>query len=306
MSDKYYQIDNNNYPQLLNKQNSGTLNINNNSSHQGLPQIIQKFFKVNILEIEPTIQYVKTNVLDDLSTIIDNLVNLSNKGKEDKKRKKFVLDYFNDHKINLQEVHYWLLINKSCSNSIYLLGYLNYYGIGININEKNAFILYQKAAELGNKLAQFELATMYLSGKGADVDHNKVLELSKKLSEIKYSCGVNLLGYCYECGFGTIINKQKAFKLYQKAADLGNINGMNNLGYCYEKGIGVGINDEKALELYQKAANLGYNLAQQYLAWMYEIGHVTEKNIEQAIYWYEKSAEQGDKFSQNKLNHLLK
>ncbi|CAB4404744.1 unnamed protein product [Rhizophagus irregularis] len=120
------------------------------------------------------------------------------------------------------------------------------------LTRKNALILYQKAAELENIVAQFDLSYMYIC---IEKDYNKAFNLSKKLSEKKYPCGINRLGYCYEKGIGTEINNQKTFELYKMAADLGNANGINNLGYCYEKGIGTEINEQRAFELYYKVAD---------------------------------------------------
>ncbi|GBB84020.1 hypothetical protein RclHR1_10670002 [Rhizophagus clarus] len=174
-----------------------TVNIDD-SIYKESSQINQNFFKVNILEAA---QNIEENIFEeDLSIVIGNLVNLftqeTNKGKDEKIRKQFVLDYFNDYKItNLQEIYNWLLNNQTFSYSIYLLGYFNYHGIGIKINKQNAFKLYQEAAELENMLAQFELVNMYIDGKGIDRDYGMVFELSKKLSEKNFSCGINLLGY---------------------------------------------------------------------------------------------------------------
>jgi TPR repeat protein len=347
---KYYQTDSNYTAELSNKQrlikNSDNIDISNDSLCTKLFEI-QNLLKLDTKEIEPTTNDIEENIFEeDLSIVVDKLVNLyfeeTNKGKKERVRKQFVLDYFNDYKISLQEIYNWLINNQTCSNSIYLLGYFNYYGIGIDINEKNAFNLYQKVAELEHMLAHFELANMYFCGKGVDKNYNKAFELSEKLSERKYSCGINRTGYCYEYGIGTHINEQKAFELFQKAADLGNIfgmynlgrcykngfgtnvnkkkafelfqkaaelgdvYGMNSLGRCYEKGIGINTNMQKAFELYQKAANFGYNGAQINLALMYECGNGTEKNMNQSIYWYKKSAEQGNKYAKNKLKQLLK
>ncbi|GBC20338.2 kinase-like domain-containing protein [Rhizophagus irregularis DAOM 181602=DAOM 197198] len=244
--------------------------INSNSLHAALSQ---NFYKVNALEMEPTTQNIEDNIFDeDLIMVIDNLVNLYlqeiNKGKEENVRKKFVLDYFNYYKINLQKMYHWLVNNQTCSNSIYLLGYFNYYGIETDINKYNAFNIYQKAAELGNIVVQYDLANMYIDGEGSDKDYEKAFELSKKLTEGNNTCGINLLGYCYECNIGTDVNEQKAFEFYQNAADLGNIFGMYNLGRCYKNGFGTSINNEKAFELFQRAANFEYNSAQQSLAWI--------------------------------------
>src|ERR1043165_1000587 len=140
------------------------------------------------------------NVLD-LGIVIDELSNFIlkeiNEGKEEIVIKQHVLNYINSHKIILQEIYNWLLNNQNHLNSIYLLGYFNYHGIGTNINMQNAFELYQKVAELGNNVAQFNLANMFIDGKGVDKNYNKAFEISKKLAEKEYSRGMNLLGHCY-------------------------------------------------------------------------------------------------------------
>ncbi|GES91151.1 kinase-like domain-containing protein [Rhizophagus clarus] len=349
MSDntEYHKTDNK-YFRLSNKQqltlNSHAQNGNNSSLYEELSQIHQKFFKVVIREIEPTThQSINENILEeDLSIIVDELIELIfmnfNKGKEERVRKQQVLDYINNYNINLQEIYNWLLRNQTSSNFIYLLGHLNYYGIGIVINKKNAFKLYQKAAELENDVSQFELANMYIDGDGCDEDYDKAFELSKKLAKKEYPCGLNLLGYCYEHGIGTEFSEQKAFELYEKVAELKNLSGICNLGICYENGIGTEIDEEKAFELYQVAADLGYSYginnlgccysygigtdfddekafelyqkaanlenehAQFNLAIMYEHGKGVEKNIKQAVYWLKKCADQGH---QGALNELM-
>src|SRR6266542_3834668 len=215
----YYKKDNcNNYSKQQLTDSADTQNL---LLHGELSQI-QNFFKVDIREIKPKTQDIKETIFEeDLSIIIDELVNLYfeeviNKGKIKNERKQFVLDYFNSYKINLQEIYNWLLNNQTRSNFIYFLGHFNYYGVGIDISMINAFELYQKAAELENILAKYELTLMYIYGEGIDKDYNKAFELSKKLAKKEYSIGINLLGYCHEDGVGTEINVQKAFELYKK------------------------------------------------------------------------------------------
>ncbi|GBC06908.1 hypothetical protein RclHR1_07130007 [Rhizophagus clarus] len=311
-----------------------------------LDQIIQNFNKINIMEINPTPQInIHENIFEEnLNIVIDELVNFSfkevNEGKEENTRKRHILDYIKNFKINLQEIYNWLLNNQDNSNSIYLLGYFNYHGIMTNVNRQKAIELYQKAAELDNSVAQYNLAYLYEDGDVDVKNYNKAFELSEKLAKKEYLSGINLLGYYYYNGIGTDVDVQKAFELFQKAADLGNARaqcnladmyidgevvdkdddkafelskrsaegghsgGMNLLGYCYYKGIGTDIDMEMGFELYQKAANLGNGIAQYNLALMYESGNGTKKDKNQAIYWYKRSAEQGDKDAVNRLNNL--
>ncbi|EXX57134.1 uncharacterized protein OCT59_024735 [Rhizophagus irregularis] len=310
-------------------------------------QIIQKNDKMNIKETEPTIQNINRAIFEeDLSIVIDELINLYfeevNKGKEENVRKQFVIDYINNSNISSQEIYNWLLNNQNDSNSIFLLGYFNNYGIEANINKQKALELYQKAAELENTAAQFDLAYLHIYGKGIDKSYDKVFELSLKLADREYPAGMNLLGYCYNVGIGTDVDKHKAVELYYKAANLGNIRAQCNLGliyesgdgvekdhdkvfelanksangkhsdgigllaYCYYNGLGTDTNFQMAFELYQEAANLGNDVAQYNLANMYEYGEGAEKNMSKAIYWYKKSAEQENLGAQAKLKSLLK
>src|SRR5579864_3107307 len=105
------------------------------------------------MEVEPTTKYINENIFEeDLTILVCELVNsmfeMLNEGKEDIVIKQHVLDYFNNYKLNLQEIYYWLLNNQdSNADNIYLLGYFNYYGIEIDIDKQKAFELYRKAAK---------------------------------------------------------------------------------------------------------------------------------------------------------------
>jgi TPR repeat protein len=260
---------------LEKKLNSNNDNMSDiNLLYEELSQIIENFDKTDIKEIEPTIQYIHKNILEeDLNIVINELVNTYlkevNIGKEEIFIKNHIIKCINNLEISLQEIYNWLLNNQNNSNSIYLLGYFNYHGIGINSNMQKALELYQKAAKLENNAAQFDLANMCIDGEGGDKNFEKAFELSNKLAKKGYSCGINLLGFCYDNGIGTNVNMEEAFSLYKKATDLGNY------------------------------------LAQYNLALMYEKGSGTEQNIDQAIYWFKKSAEQGDEDAQDKLVELL-
>jgi hypothetical protein len=294
---------------LLNSDNVHSLNFNN--SLNKFSQIIQNFNKINIKEIEPTVKNISKNVFDgDLSIVVDGLVDFIFKELNEGIYKEIIcknfINFMNDHNIIIQEIYNYLLNNQNNSNSIYLLGYFNYYGIEVNINQQKASESYLKAMELKNNVAQLELAEMYIYGNGVDKNCNKAFELTKELAENGIPNAINKLGFCYENGIGTNINLEKAFEFYQKATDLGNSNGVNNLAYCYYNGAGTDVNKQKGFDLYKKAANMNNDLAQYNLALTYETGNAIEKNMEQAIFWYKKSAEQGYLYAQKKLKILSK
>src|SRR6266542_5468148 len=148
--------------QKLNPNNVDILNTNNN----GLFKNIYYFDKMNTKELEPTTQNINETIFEeDLSIMVDELVNNTynevNEGKGSVVRKQHFLDYLDNHRVNLQEIYKWLLNNQVDSNSIYLLVYFVYNGIGTNVNKKEAFKLYQKASELEISVAQLSLAKIY-------------------------------------------------------------------------------------------------------------------------------------------------
>ena len=56
-----------------------------------------------------------------------------------------------------------------------MLGYCYCKGIGINIDKQKAVELYQKAANLGDEVAQYNLALMYKNGVGIEKDVDKAI-----------------------------------------------------------------------------------------------------------------------------------
>ncbi|GBC10627.1 hypothetical protein RclHR1_00980004 [Rhizophagus clarus] len=279
--------------------NNGFEDSKNNLSYEEFSKIIQNFNKINIEELEPTMSSSY-----NLMLIVDEMVELFNKiTKDDDDDKWCICNYLNNHHMTSREIYIWLLNNQHHTNSIVLLGDFNYLGIEINVDKKKAFELYQKAANLENVVAQYNLGCCYIYGNGINKDHDKAFKLFKKSAKKEYSKGINYLGYCYGYGIGTYIDKRKTFELYQKAANLGNTYGICNLGNCYTMGIGTNIDEKKAFELYQKAANLGNAFGLCFLADCYEKGAGTNINRKKAFELYQKAADLGNAFGINCLGY---
>ncbi|CAB4438140.1 unnamed protein product [Rhizophagus irregularis] len=326
-----------------------TLKINNNSELQELSQYIQYFDKINIKEIDPiTVSIKQEKLLSEkgFEIIVDEandlIFKLLNKGIEWQLLEEQVIDYFNNHNINLQEIYNWSLYNQNISNSIFLLGYFNYRGIETSVNTERAFNLFVNASEKDHILAQYFAGNCYEFGNGTTKNEKLAFKYFEKSANKNFSLGQSEIGYFYEHGISIKKNLKKAFYWYEKAANNGNILAMHNLGkcylngdgvkkdcykafelfkksaegnnsrgitmlgYCYETGIGTEIDKQKAFELYQKSANLGEMVARYNLGIMYEFGKGITKDIDRAIYWYKKSAKRGCKHAQNRLEILQK
>ncbi|GES91053.1 kinase-like domain-containing protein [Rhizophagus clarus] len=208
--------------EAINNINDSDISISictNRLLHEESSCFIENFKKIDMREIEPTTRNINENVCEeDFGIVIDELINvyskMANNGKEEPVRKKCILDYMNNHKINSQEIYNWLLNNQNDSNCVYFLGYFNYSGIGISIDKQKALELYQKATGLKNNVARYNLAKMYLIGDGVEKNHVKAFKLAKILAKDEYLAGVNMLGYCYNCGIE--LKKQKAFSKLKK------------------------------------------------------------------------------------------
>ncbi|GBC47620.2 kinase-like domain-containing protein [Rhizophagus irregularis DAOM 181602=DAOM 197198] len=258
------------------------LNSIEESSHGELSQVIQEFNKMNTKEIMGTMtstsnQIISQNILpeNDLSVIVNNITEfilevLNNKRNNDKLRQK-VIDYFNNQNINPQEIYNWLFNNQNYnSNSIFLLGFFNLYGIETSENKMMAFDLFINASEQDHTLAQY------------------------------------FVGFCYYCGRGTSQNYPLAFKYYEKVANKDCAIGQLYTGSCYSNGHGINKEPKLAIYWYEKAANNGNVLGMSNLGYCYKIGEGVEKDIDKAIYWYKKSAEQGYERAQKYLEELMK
>ncbi|GBC09995.1 hypothetical protein RclHR1_09260009 [Rhizophagus clarus] len=219
-----------------------------------------------------------------------------------------VNEYFSIHNISAQETYNWLLNNQISTNSIFLLGYFNFYGIITSTNNAKAFDLFINASENNHALAQFFVGCCYEYGYGTIKNEKLSFEYYEKAANKNYAKAQLNIGYNYRNGLGIKQNFKKAFYWYEKAAKNGNITAIYNLGYCYkhgigiekdynkafesykqsaergdsdgimmlgyfyDKGIGIKIDKQKAFELYRNASNLGNKEAQYFLALMYEKG----------------------------------
>lgn len=99
----------------------------------------------------------------------------------------------------------------------------------------------QKAAELGDPDAQFELGRRYLnSGQGVQRNSTIAAEWFHKASAKNHREALYYLGEMYFCGSGNLIkDRQTAFDLIHRAAEKGETAAFSYLSEMYLKGQGV-------------------------------------------------------------------
>lgn len=80
-------------------------------------------------------------------------------------------------------------------------------GMGVEKDEKQAVVWYEKSATQGNASAQFNLGVLYENGRGTPVDFAKAGEWYRKASVQGDALAIGNLGMLYVRGDGVTVNK---------------------------------------------------------------------------------------------------
>jgi TPR repeat protein len=179
--------------------------------------------------------------------------------------------------------------------------------LGLSVDSKEAFVLYQSAAKLGHGPSAYRTAVCCEMGQenggGTRRDPLKAVQWYRRgaaLGDIPamYKLGMILL----KGHMGQPANLAEAIIWLEraaKAADEDNPHALHELAGIYESapvtGNSVTRDERYALELYIKAAKLHYRNAQARLGQIYEYGQLgcTVDN-RTSIHWYSKAAAQED------------
>jgi hypothetical protein len=216
------------------------------------------------------------------------------------------------------------------ARSQYSLGVLNEKGPGIKQGIEQDYAQaqywYMKAADQGMVKAQYNLANMFLAGRGMKVDHGEALRRFRLAAAKGYPPAQYNLAYMLEVGQGEDQDIAQAFHWYQKAANKGLPEAQFKLAKFYASGHGTTKDKEKAvywyeklvaakaqpdarydlamlwltaeetqekgLTLLRKVAEEGHSLAQYQLGYVYGLGKGVIQDYEQATFWYYRAARQ--------------
>ncbi|MEN8118534.1 MAG: T9SS type A sorting domain-containing protein [Bacteroidota bacterium] len=148
--------------------------------------------------------------------------------------------------------------NMGDKTAQFIVGEMYEKGVGTKKDTHKAFKWYYKSAENGDKHAMYKVGLAYKDGKVITQDFEKAVEWFQKTIDAGNPVGNYLLGYMYYKGLGVEQNYQKAFKLTEKSANADVTAGKHLLGYCYENGHGVKMDLNKAEKLYTECDKRGY------------------------------------------------
>lgn len=191
-----------------------------------------------------------------------------------------------------------LAVNNS-THAQYLLAML----LANNKQEHLANFWFLKAAQLGDKNAQYYIALVY-DEKGGIINKTQALQWLEKAAEQNFIDAQIMLGSLFDQDTLLAPNHEKAFYWYEKAAKQNDASAQTFIASMYRDGRGVTQDIRQAFHWYEKAAQQGDTYGQYNLALMYETGQGVPKKLDLAHFWYQKAADQGHQASQLKLKML--
>lgn len=194
---------------------------------------------------------------------------------------------------------------------------------GIRQNFKKSFYWWQKLADSGSALGQFNLGLHYVKGCGVKRDLDEAAKWMEKAAESgdedapnamqlyreaaenlkKAKAGdaaaqatmarfyTNIAGTLNE--YGSKEDYKEAFKWAQKSADQGHEDGLYILALAYHRGRGVEVNMDTAIDYYKKGAELEYPPCVHNLGSVYMSGEGIRKNTKKGLGLIKAAAEKG-------------
>jgi TPR repeat protein len=165
------------------------------------------------------------------------------------------------------------------------IGTLYNLGLGVKRDDKAAADWYEKAAQLGFVLAQYDLANLYYTGQGRSRDLKQSARWYLAAAKGGHAKSQFYLAQMYESGEGVDRDENAALQWYGKAADQELPEAEYKLGSMLIAGEGIDVNPVKGADLVLKSAEQRYTKAQILIADCYWRGRAVEKNPIEAYVW---------------------
>jgi len=185
----------------------------------------------------------------------------------------------------------------------------DYYRTAIQLhgvaNQEKLFSLYARSAELGNAVAQYNIAMMYSNGESVWVDYQQAVYWFKQSAGQKFSPAQYRLGEMYYFSKGGLPKDLgKAVALFEKAAAQGDADAQMNLAMLNGTGEGMPLDTTKALYWIKLAGTGGYESADNYREILQASTGGKFSLEQQEFYWITKAAELGIREAREALEKL--
>lgn len=224
---------------------------------------------------------------------------------------------------------------KNFSPAIRRLGYYYEKGIGVEVDLKHAYDLYNTASEMGDGLASYNLALLLHNGAGVEkndklaielldksrkqghtkslfflsiiykeVDPVRAFTLARELEHAGENEAYILLGQYYLHGVGVEQSYEHAYQCFLKGTEENVVECYYFVGLMLTKGEGVDKNLGMAMHYFQRGAFLGDVKCMLNLSVFYEKGIYTAVDMESCEYWLNKASEKGSQKAKDRLKEL--
>jgi len=163
-------------------------------------------------------------------------------------------------------------------------------------DDEKLAMLRRHVADDANPVATYLLALSYARGDlGLVKSDEKAARLYERAADLGDVGAMFQVGVAYDYGRGVKLDKKKAAKYFRMAADRGHAAAQFHLGCCFaDDDGGVAQDDAESVRLYMLAADQGLTQAEYILGCMYEDGFgVAARDYAEAIRWYERAAANG-------------
>ena len=151
--------------------------------------------------------------------------------------------------------------DPNIGEAVYFLALLTTHGFGVSASPERGFKLLQRASDLGNVDAMFELYIHYASGLGVATDEAAALRACRQAAEAGHPRAMYNMGAYNASGRGMPKSIPEAIKWYERAADVGNPSAMVGLAVIYATGDGVKPDREHARQLFDRADYCGLDVS---------------------------------------------
>ena len=149
-----------------------------------------------------------------------------------------------------------------------------------------AFAILERYAEKGNRVAEANLASLYLRGRGTAKDPAAARQLFESAAAQGLALAYGQLGSIHLQGEGATTDLQAALSWYRQGAAAGDPGSLFGLGLMYQNGFGVAANLPQAAKWYRMAASRGHARAKLMLGVMHYQGRGVPKNLIEAYKWF--------------------